>query len=331
MGKKFKVVIINSSHPSFDIEREVLGDIADLKVVQCNTQEEIVEASMEADALMCADIAHIPLTREVLSRLKHVKVISIYGVSPDSVDVRAAKEYNIVVANVPDYGISEVADHTMALALSLLRKVPMLDKALRSAGWEKIRKNINYIRENFGEIRRLSTMNFGLLGFGRIARAVADRAKAFGFRVIAHDPYVSDELFTKMNVQRMDFDSLLRESDVLSIHVLLTEETRHMMGERELKKMKKGVYIVNTSRGAVFDQKALIRALQDGLVAGAALDVFEREPIEDDSPLLKMENVILTPHIAWYSEESMMDQKRKAALNVLKVLSGERPPYPVNI
>ncbi|MGQ9781865.1 MAG: C-terminal binding protein [Nitrososphaeria archaeon] len=331
MNKKFKVVIINSAHPSSDIEKEVLEEIADVRTFRCNTQEEIVEAAAGADALMCADIAHIPLTREVLSRIRHIKVISIYGVSPDSVDVRAAREYNIVVANVPDYGTSEVADHTMALALSLLRKVPMLDKALRNVGWGRTRESINYVRENFGEIRRLNTLTFGLLGFGRIARAVAERAKAFGFRVVAHDPYVSDELFLKMDVEKMSFENLLKESDVLSIHVLLTEETRHMIGEQELNKMKKGVYIVNTSRGAVFDQRALIRALQEGQVAGAALDVFEREPIESDNPLLKMENVIVTPHIAWYSEESMIDQQRKTALNVRRVLSGEHPLYPVNV
>jgi D-3-phosphoglycerate dehydrogenase len=300
-----------------------------LKVVQCNTQEEIVKASVGADALMCADIAHIPLTREVLSRLRNIKVIAVYGVSPDTVDVRAAKEYNIVVANVPDYGISEVADHTMALALSLLRKVPMLDKALRDLGFEKT-KSINYIRENFGEIRRLSTLNFGLLGFGRIARAVADRAKAFGFKVIAHDPYIPDDFFSKMNVQKVEFEGLLKESDIFSIHVLLTGETRHMITEQELNKMKKGVYIVNTSRGAVFEQKALIKALQEGQVAGAALDVFEKEPIEKDNPLLQMNNVIITPHIAWYSEESMIDQKRKTALNVKNVLTGKPPLYPVN-
>jgi len=301
-----------------------------LKAVRCNTQEEIIRASSGADALMCADIAHIPLTREVLSRLKNVKVVSVYGVSPDSVDVRAAKDYNIIVANVPDYGISEVADHTMALALSLLRKVPMLDKALRGLEWDRI-KSINYIRENFGEIRRLSTLNFGLLGFGRIARAVAERAKAFGFKVIAHDPYIPDDFFVKMNVQKVEFEDLLKDSDILSIHVLLTGETKHMITEKELNKMRKGAYIVNTSRGAVFEQEALIKALKEGLVEGAALDVFEKEPIENDNPLLQMNNVIITPHIAWYSEESMIDQKRKTALNVKKVLTGEPPLYPVNI
>jgi D-3-phosphoglycerate dehydrogenase len=278
---------------------------------------------------MVADILHVPLTRDVLSQLKNVKVISIYGVGTDTIDLKAAKEYNIIVANVPDYGISEVADHTMALILSLLRKVSMLDKALRKHEWKRIRGNIDYMRKTFGEIKRLSTLNLGLIGFGRIARAVAERAKVFGFKIIAYDPYVPKEVFEKANVQSVGFDYLLKESDIISIHVLLTEETRHMIGEQEFKKMKKSAFIVNTSRGAVIDENALIKALKEKTIAGAALDVFEKEPLSKDSPLLQMDNVILTPHIAWYSEEAMLDQKRKTALNVKYVLTGRPPLYPV--
>ncbi|MEM3385616.1 MAG: C-terminal binding protein [Nitrososphaeria archaeon] len=331
MYKRFKVVILNLSHPSIDVEKSILGDVAELKTVWCNSPEEVVEASKDADAIMAADIAHVPLTGEILSQLKNVKIISVYGVGTDTVDVKAAKEYGIVIANVPDYGISEVADHTMALALSLIRRVPMLDKALREHGWTKIRGKINYIREKFGEIKRLSTLNFGLIGFGRIAREVAIRAKAFGFKVIAYDPYIPKEIFEKMNVHCSDLNHLLREADIISIHVLLTNETRHMIGEQEFKKMKKSAFIINTSRGAVIDENALVKALKEKTIAGAALDVFEKEPLSKDSPLLKMDNVILTPHIAWYSEEAMVDQKRKTALNVLRVLKGEAPLYPVNI
>jgi len=196
----------------------------------------------------------------------------------------------------------------------------------------KIRRNkVGSIKEMFGEIKRLSTLNLGLLGFGRIARAVAERAKAFGFKVIAYNPYVPKEVFEKANVQNVGFEQLLTESDIISIHVLLTEETRHMLGEREFKKMKRTAYLINTSRGRVVDEKALYRALKEKRIAGAALDVFEKEPLSKDSPLLQMENVILTPHIAWYSEEAMLDQKRETALNVRKVLEGEPPLYPVNV
>jgi len=327
LGKRFKVVILNSPHPSFDIEKSILEDIADLRIVWCNRPEEVIQVSKDADAIMAADIAHVPLTKEILSHLRKVKVISTYGVGTDAIDLKAAKEYNIVVANVPDYGISEVADHTMALVLSLIRKVPMLDKALREQGWGRVRGNIDYIRNTFGGIRRLNMLNFGLIGFGRIARAVAERAKVFGFKVLAYDPYVPKEVFKKAGVQSVEFDSLLKESDIISIHVLLTKETKHMIGEQEFKKMKKSAYIVNTSRGAVIDENALIKALKEKTIAGAALDVFEKEPLSKDNPLLQMDNVILTPHIAWYSEEAMLDQKRKAALNVKCVLTGRPPPY----
>jgi D-3-phosphoglycerate dehydrogenase len=323
LPSRFKVVIINSPHPSFDVEKEILGDIADLTIIWCNTTNEVIEASKDADALMVADIEHIPLTKKVLEQLPRIKVISIYGVSKSAVDVKAAKERGIIVANVPDYGISEVADHTMALILSFLRRVPMLDKELRELGWKKVRTNIDYIRQRFGEMRRISKLNLGLLGFGKIARAVAERARAFGFNIIAYDPYVAEEVFKKTNVKKVNFDYLLRESDIISIHVLLTEETRHMISEKEFSKMKKTVIIVNTSRGAVIDEKALIKALKENRIAGAALDVFEEEPLSNSNPLLQMDNVVLTPHMAWYSYEAMIDQKRKAALNVKKVICNE--------
>lgn len=330
MINKYKVVIINSPHPSFDIEREILGDIATIRIVSCNTVNEMIQVSKDADALMVADIAHIPITKEVIKQLKKVKVISIYGVGTSAIDIKAAKEYNIIVTNVPDYGISEVADHTMALILSLLRRIHVLDKALRKFGWSKVRNNISYIREMFGEIRRTNTLILGLIGFGRIARAVAQRAKVFGLNVLAYDPYVLDGVFKEANVKKVDLNEILKEADVISIHVPLTEETRHMIGEKEFEKMKRNTFIVNTSRGAVIDESALIKALKEKKIAGAALDVFEEEPINEKNPLLQMDNVILTPHIAWYSEEAMLDQKRKAALNVRNVLCGKKPLYPVN-
>lgn len=330
MIDKYKVVIINSPHPSFDIEKEILNDVAILNIVLCNTINEMIQVSKDADALMVADIMHIPITKEVIKQLKRVKVISVYGVGTSAIDVKAAKEHNIIVTNVPDYGISEVADHTMALILSLLRRIYVLDKALRKFGWSKVRNNISYIREMFGEIRRTNTLTLGLIGFGRIARAVAQRAKVFGLNVLAYDPYVLDEVFKEANVKKVNLDEILKEADVISIHVPLTEETRHMIGEEEFKKMKRNAFIVNTSRGAVIDESALIKALKEKKIAGAALDVFEEEPLKEENPLLQMDNVILTPHIAWYSEEAMLDQKRKAALNVRNVLCGMKPLYPVN-
>ena len=329
MARNYRVVALNVPHPSFEIERNVLKDIADVDTYWCDSADDIIRVASDADGMMIADIP-VSLTSRIIERLKKVKVISVYGVGTDLVDVKAATEHKIVVTNAPDYGISEVADHTMALMLSLVRKVPMFDRSLRKIEWEKIRKNVTQIREMIGEIHRFSTMNLGLIGFGRIARAVAERAKAFGLRVVAYDPYVSEDLFQSNGVKGVDLDVLLEEADVISIHTVLTDETWHLITEQEISQMKKGVYIVNTSRGAIVDEKALLEAICNGHLAGAALDVFEREPLERNSPLLQMNNVILTPHVAWYSEEAMADQKKTVALNTRKVLIGETPPYPVD-
>jgi D-3-phosphoglycerate dehydrogenase len=316
MGKNYRVVALNVPHPSFEIERNLLQDIADVDTYWCDSADDIIRVASDADGMMIADIP-VPLTSRILRRLKKVKVISVYGVGTDLVDVKAATEQKIVVTNAPDYGITEVADHTMALMLSLVRK-------------EKIRKNVTQIREMIGEIHRLSTMNLGLIGFGRIARAVAERAKAFGLRIVAYDPYVPESSFKSKRVERVDLSVLLEEADVISIHTLLTDETWHLITEREISRMKKGVYLVNTSRGAIVEEKALLEAICSGHIAGAALDVFEREPLEKDSPLFQMENVILTPHVGWYSEEAMADQKKTVAVNTRKVLTGETPPHRVN-
>jgi len=329
MARNYRVVALNVPHPSFEIERDLLKDIADVDAYWCDNADDIIRVASNADGMMIADIP-LSLTSRIIERLKKVKVISVYGVGTDLVDVKAAIEHKIVVTNAPDYGISEVADHTMALMLSLVRKVHMFDRSLRKIEWEKIRKNVIQIREMVGEIHRFSTMNLGLVGFGRIARAVAERAKAFGLQVVAYDPYVSEDLFQSNGVKKVDLNVLLEEADVISIHTVLTDETWHLITEQEISQMKKGVYIVNTSRGAIVDEKALLEAICSGHLAGAALDVFEREPLERNSPLLQMNNVILTPHVAWYSEEAMADQKKTVALNTRKVLIGETPPYPVD-
>jgi len=330
MEKKFKVVILNAPHPSFEIERELLQDIADIDVVWCESSEEIVKVVSDVDGLMVADIP-VLLTEEMMEKSERLKVISVYGVGTDRIDVKAAERHGIVVTNAPDYGISEVADHTMALILSLIRKIHTFDKSFREVGWARLRKNVTQVHEIAGEIHRLSTMNLGLIGFGRIAKAVAKRAKGFGFHIMAYDPYLSQDSFYGTSVQKVDLDVLLREADIISIHTILTDETRHMVGENEINLMKKGVYLVNTSRGAIIDEKALTEAIVSRHIAAAALDVFEREPLQTDDLLLHMSNVILTPHIAWYSEESMENQKREVALDTRKVLIGEAPIYPVSL
>ena len=321
------VVIVNSPHPDWNYEKKELGMLARLKVARCMSYDELFSEARDADVLMVGDIAHIPLTREVLERLPKIKLISVYGVGVDAIDLKAATELGVIVANAPEYGVEDAADHTIALLLSLLRRVPMLDRELRKIGWHSLRDDIKVIKRRFGAIRRISSLTIGVIGFGRIGRAVARRLRSFGCTILGYDPYVPDEIFRELSVKKVGFWELLSHSDVITIHVTLTKETYHLLNEEAFKSMKDGTFIVNTSRGAVIDEKALINALKSGKISGAALDVFEEEPLPADSPLLKMENVILTPHIGWYSEEAMAEQKREAVLNVKAFLCGEKPPY----
>ena len=330
-SSKPKVVIVNSPHPDWDYERRELSQLAELRVAKCSSYEELLSEAEDAEIIMVGDIAHIPLTEEILRRLPKLKLISVYGVGVDAIDLKAAAELGIIVANAPEYGVEDVADHTLALLLSLLRRVLMLDRELRRVGWRDLRSDIEVIRKRFGALRRISSLTIGLIGFGRIGRTVARRLRPFGCRILGYDPYVPDEMFKELSVERADLEELLSRSDVISIHVILTEETYHLLDEGAFKLMKDGVLIVNTSRGAVIDERALINALRSGKVLGAALDVFEKEPLPADSPLLEMQNVILTPHIGWYSEEAMAEQKRETVLNVKAFLLGEKPPYAINL
>jgi len=324
---KPRIVIVNLAHPNWDYEEKELGQLAEIKVARCRSYDELFSLCRNADILMVGDIKHVPLTRDVLEKLPKLKLISVYGVGIDTIDLDAASELGILVANAPEYGIEDVADHTLALMLSLLRRIPMLDNELRKSGWNSIRVNINDLREKFGAFRRLSSLVIGLTGFGRIGRAVAKRLQPFGCRIIAYDPYVPDHIFQQHQVERSDFENLLACSDIILIHVMLTKETYHLLDEKAFQLMKDGAMLVNTSRGEVVDEEALIKALKSGKLLGAALDVFEKEPLPKDHPLTKMPNVILSPHIAWYSEEAMMEQKRETVLNVKEFLLGRRPPY----
>jgi D-3-phosphoglycerate dehydrogenase len=324
---KPRIAIVNSPHPNWDYEKEELGQFAEIKVVRCGSYFELLSLCKDVDILMVGDIKHIPLTREALKKLPKLKLISVYGVGIDAIDLKAASELGILVANAPEYGVEDVADHTLALMLSLLKRIPMLDSELRKRGWSSIRTNIKYLKEKFGAFRELSSLVVGLIGFGRIGRAVARRLQPFDCKIIAYDPYVPDYIFQQYQVRESNFENLLSSSDIISIHVTLSKETYHLLDEKAFQLMKDGAMLVNTSRGEVVDERALIKALKSGKLSGAALDVFEKEPLPKNHPLTKMPNVILTPHIAWYSEEAMMKQKRETVLNVKEFLLGRKPPY----
>jgi len=256
-----------------------------------------------------------------LGELKKCLVISNYGIGVDTVDVPAATQEGIISANVPDFCFDEVSDTAMSLILTVTRKVALLSNAVKRGIWDR---SIAFPIHKFrGQI-------LGLLAFGNIPRTLAPKAKAFGFQIIAYDPYVSQQVADPYGVKMVDLPTLLKQSDILSIHAPLTPKTHHIIGEAELNQMKRSAYLINTGRGPVVDGKALYRALKEGWIAGAGLDVLEKEPPDPDDPLLALDNVVFTPHYASYTEEAYLELRTKAAQNVASVLRGEWPKYLLN-
>lgn len=282
-------------------------------------EERIIAECRDADAVLNQ---YAQINRRVLSAMERCRVVVRYGIGVDTIDVPAATEMGIYVANVPDYGIDEVGNHTMAMILACARRLLAYDRGVKAGRWG---------HRMGGPVYRLKGQILGLLAFGRIARDVAAKAKGFGLEILAFDPLLPDSVFREFGVIRAgSLEEVLRRADFVSVHSPLTPETHHLIGERELKMMKPTAYLINTSRGPVIDEAAVYRALSGGWIAGVALDVLEREPVPPDNPLLTLENVILTPHAAFYSEESIRDLQRKAAEEVARVLRGEKPRSLVN-
>lgn len=317
--KKFKVVFTDYEFATLAPEEEILSKVdAEFVYAQCRTEEEVIEVAKDADALINQ---YAPITRKVFENLPNLKVVSRYGVGVNTIDVQAATENGVVVGNVTDYCMDEVSDHAFALLIASARKVVTLNEAIKNGNWD-YKVSV--------PIFRLPGRVLGLVGFGRIPQTLAKKAQAFGIKVIAHDPFVSEEVASDFNVELVDLNELCAKSDFISVHAPLIEATRGIISDDQFNAMKKEAFIINTARGPVIDEKALIRALQAGKISGAGLDVLEEEPILENNPLLKMENVILNPHTAWYSEEAQLELKRKTAQNVADVLSGYYPTYLFN-
>jgi D-3-phosphoglycerate dehydrogenase len=313
---KFKVVITDCDHGSIEEEKREFGRIgAELILAQIKEEKDLIRVCKDADGLLNQ---YALLTRKVLEKLLKCKVIGRYGVGIDSVDLKAATDLGIIVANVPDYCVDEVADQALSMILALIRKTVFFDQKVKSDQWD--------FRQG-RPIHRIKGKTLGLIGSGRIGLEVAKRISAFGVRVITFDPYLQK---TPEGIELMDFDTVLKESDFISIHCPLNESTRHLLGEKEFQKMQKKPLIINTSRGPIIDEMALIQALTKSQVSGAGLDVLEQEPPDPQNPLLKMENVIIAPHISFYSEESISELKRRTAENVSSVLLGKWPRSAVN-
>ncbi|MGB9757726.1 MAG: C-terminal binding protein [Candidatus Bipolaricaulaceae bacterium] len=316
---RWTVVITDYNYPDLTIEEAELARWgARVIPAQCRTPEEVLAVAEEADALISQ---YAPITREVIYGLKRCRALGRYGIGVDNIDVQAATERGIAVINVPSYCEEEVSDHVIAFLLAWARRIVHYTEEVRRGLWDW---------KTGRPIHRLQGQTLGLLGFGKIARLVARKAKALGLTIIAHDPYVPKEIFLAEGVEQVDLDQLLQRSDFLSIHVPLTPETRHLMDDAAFGKMKPTACLINTARGGIVDREALFKALKEGRIAGACLDVTEPEPPEPTDPLLQLPQVLWSPHVAWYSEEALVELRTKVARDIGRALNGLLPEGLVN-
>jgi D-3-phosphoglycerate dehydrogenase len=312
------VAVSDSVFPNLEPARAVLSKVgAELRLANASTPEAILEVGRAADGAL---VTYAKITEEMIQQMTRCRVISRFGIGVDNVDIPAATRAGIVVTRVPDYCIDEVSDHAVAMLLAVVRKIPLANAGTQSGTWEM---------PAVVPIHRLRGSVLGLVGFGRIPQLVAPKAKAFGIQVIAFDPYLPETVFQREGVRRVEFDELVKLSDYISIHTPLMPETHHLFNADVFSRMKPTAYLVNTARGPIVDEAALAIALDRKQLAGAALDVMEKEP-PSGSPLLGRNNVILTPHTSFYSEESLVELQTKAAEEVVRVLTGQKPINPVN-
>jgi D-3-phosphoglycerate dehydrogenase len=318
-------VIADYDYGDVDIERAIIEQAGfELIAAQCKTEAEVIDVAHDAAAVVAQ---YSPISAHVIAELRDCRVIARYGTGVDIVDVDAATRHNVLVTNVPnDWCENEVADHAMALLLAVARKISVYDRATRGGTWQW---------QSGAPIHRLRGSVLGLLSFGAIARAVAARASGFGMIITAHDPFLSSEEITAAGVQGVSFDELVTQSDCLVIQAPLTAQTHHLFDEIQFRRMKPSAILINTARGPIVEDRALYRAVSEGWIAGAGLDDIEEEPAKvrdwrPDNALFGLENVVITPHAAYYSEESIGTVRRFAAEEVVRVLTGQSPLSPVN-
>jgi D-3-phosphoglycerate dehydrogenase / 2-oxoglutarate reductase len=314
------IAVTDSPFPSLDPAIAALKRVdPELRMAKSAAADDILAVARDADAVL---VTYAKLPGELLKELKRCKVIGRFGLGVDNIDIPAAAQLGITVTYVPDYCLREVSDHAMALLLALARKIPFSNRLVQSGRWEV---------PPIVPLRRLEGHVLGLVGFGNIPRALAPKAKAFGLKVITHDPYVSADVVKALGVENTSFEDLLGRSDFVSVHAPLSPATRGLMNAAAFARMKKGAFLVNTARGPLVDETALVAALDSGHLGGVALDVVTVEPLAKDSPLLGRDNVILTPHTAFYSVEALEELQTKCASDVARVLLGEAPVYPVKM
>lgn len=318
----FTAVITDHDFPNLEPEERVLRPLGiELEVLKAADRHALRSALRRADAVINQ---FVTLDAELIGVMSRCLLIVRYGVGYDGVDLAAATQAGICVANVPDYGTQEVALHAFSLLLAVHRRLLIYDAELREGRWLKG-------PQVAPPIPRLKGLTLGIVGFGRIGRGVAVLAESFGLHRLTYDPYISRSTAIEAGAVLVDYRTLLRQSDFVTFHTPLTPETRHLLGEREIQQMKPRAVVINTSRGGVVDTAALANALRAGRLAGAGIDVFEQEPLKSNHPLRSAPNTVLTPHVAWYSEEATHTLKRRVAEEVARVAQGEWPRSLVNL
>lgn len=317
---KYTVIIADDRYPHYREETEVLQPLG-AEIINIKSQQagDLITACRDADAII---VNLAPINAGVIAALTRCRIISRYGVGYDNVDVNAATAKHIWVANVPDYCGEDVSDQALALLMSCVRKVALRDRQVRAGIW-----NI----QSAGLQWRLKGKILVLFGYGQIARILHRKLAGFQLsRVLVVDPFVDAEAIRAAGAEKADWDTALREGDLFSIHMPLNDQTRGLFNETVFKKMKRTAILINTSRGPIIDERALFKALSEGWINSAGLDVFEKEPINADNPLLTLDNITVAGHTGWYTEESQTELKRKAAENVRDALVTGRPKYAVN-
>lgn len=316
-----KVVLTDTTFPDYEIESSLIaasGLDLDVSYLQTRDPDELVRQTADADAVL---LAWAPFTRDVIAQLNRCRVIVRYGIGVDMIDLDAATERGIVVCNTARYCIDEVSTHAITLLLMLNRQIQHDIDHVRTAGWG--------VGTDRPAPRRLKGQTLGLVGLGNIGRAVAAKARGVGLDVVAYDPYLTAS-GAASDIRLADLDTLLATADFISIHCPLNKSTRHLISKQQLARMKPTAFLINTARGAIVDQQALESALANGSIAGAALDVFEEEPLPNTSPLRRLSNAILTPHSASWSTESALECRQTAIDHALTALRGEIPGDIVN-
>ncbi len=315
-----QIVVSDCDHESMQPEEKVFAEAGmTFRMLRCLTEEDLIAECKGANIVLNQ---YAPFTAKAFAALKpELRQVVRYGVGVNNIDVDAATRFGVQVCNVPDYGVHEVSNHALALILALQRKIPLMNARTKGGAWDYALAI---------PIRRMSTLTVGVIGVGRIGGALARKLEPLGCRVIGYDPAYGPGSPQMQGAEWAPFDRVVSESDFISLHCPLTPQTRRLFDTAVMGRMKRTAVIVNTARGGVIDEAALAAALRSGALAGAALDVVEREPLPADSPLRGLDNCLITPHMAWYSEEAGVELKRKVAEEAVRFAKGETVQYPVN-